>query len=133
MGDMTSSADIKIAIQLLETEQVLKGQLLKEQFLITYEGLKPINIIKSTIKDISSSPNFIDNIVGTATGIAGGYITKKIIVGTSMNMFRKLLGALVQFGVTNLIARHPDTIKTFSHFILQHVSHINDDDSKKPV
>ena len=46
MQNITSTAGLKNAIQLLEAEQAVKGQLLKEQFYITYESLKPVNLLK---------------------------------------------------------------------------------------
>ena len=113
MQNITSTAGLKNAIQLLEAEQAIKGQLLKEQFYLTYESLKPVNLIKSTLNDIATSPYLIDNILGTAMGLASGYLSKRIFVGASGNMIRKLLGSVLQFGVTNVVAQHPDTIKSF--------------------
>lgn len=126
MENISSTADIKKAIQLLEEEQAVKGQLLKEQFYITYESLKPVNLLKNTIDEISSSPYLIDNILGAVTGVASGYLSKKVVVGASGNIFRKLLGAFIQFGVTNLVASHPDEIKFFSQLIFQRIFHKNE-------
>jgi len=46
MENIKSIAGISKAIQLLEIEQAEKGQLLREQFNLTYESLKPVNILK---------------------------------------------------------------------------------------
>lgn len=123
MQNITNKAQLKNAILLLEAERAVNGQILKEQFYLTYESFKPINIIKSTLKDITSSPYLVDNILGTTMGLATGYISKKIIVGSSGNMIRKLLGALLQFGVTTIVAKNPDTIKSIGQFIFQHFLH----------
>jgi hypothetical protein len=123
MQDITSVATLKYAIQLLDAEQAAKGQLLKEQFHSTYESLKPVNLLKGTMKDIVSSPYLIENILGTALGLASGYLSKKIVVGTSVNMFRKLIGSVLQFGVTNLVTQHPDAIKSFGQSIFQLIFH----------
>ncbi|MGA2408622.1 MAG: hypothetical protein ABSF81_18000 [Bacteroidales bacterium] len=120
MQNITSIAGLKNAIQLLEIEQGIKGQLLKEQFYLTYESLKPINILKKTLKEISSSPYLIDNISGTAMGLASGFLSKKIFVGTSGNIFRKLIGSLLQFGITNVVTQNSDIIKSVGHAIFQH-------------
>src|SRR5450759_3449830 len=121
MENITSTAALKNAIQLLEVEQALNGQLLKEQFYFIYESFKPVNLLKSTLKDITSSPFLIDNILGTAMGLATGSLSKKIFIGASGNMFRKLIGSILQVGITNVVARHPDTIKSFGQFIFQHI------------
>lgn len=123
MENISSTADIKKAIQLLEEEQALKGQLLKEQFYITYESLKPVNLLKSAIEEISSSPYLVNNILGAASGLASGYLSKKMVVGASGNIIRKLIGTVIQFGVTNIVANHPLKIKTISQVLFQRIFH----------
>lgn len=120
MEPITSIEELKNAIQFLEFEHSVKKQLLREQVYLTYESLKPINLLKSILQEISSSQNTIDNILGTTVGLASGYISKKIIVGRSANTIRKLVGSLLQFGVTTIVAQHPDMIKSISQFIFQH-------------
>jgi hypothetical protein len=130
MENITSTADIKNAIQLLKAEQDVMRQQLKEQFDLTLEGLNPLNLIRNTVEEISSSPLPINNILVTALGLATGYFTKKIVVGVSGSTFRKLFGTILQIGVANLIARHPDEIKSFSQFILQHIFQRNEVNSE---
>ena len=123
MQNITSKAGLKDAIQLLEAEQAIKGQLLKDQFYLTYESLKPVNLLMHTLKEISSSPYLIDNISGTAMGLAGGFLSKKIFVGTSGNLIRKLIGSILQFGVTNIVAQNSEIIKSVGQAIFQHFFH----------
>jgi len=123
MENMTSTARLKEAIELLEDEQTVKWQRLKEQFYTAYETLKPVNLFKSTLNDITSSPYLIDNIIGTTLSLATGYFSKRMIVGTSVNRVRKLFGAIMQFGVTNVMAQHADTIRSFGRYFLKHIFH----------
>ena len=132
MQGITSTIELQNAIQLLESEQLVNKRLLKEQFDITFESLKPINLLMGALKDVSSSPYLLDNILGTAMGVASGYVTKKIFVGSSGNLIRKLLGSILQFGVTNVIAQHPDPIKSFGRAIFQHFFRKNEMNSQKP-
>ena len=120
MGKITSVAELKSAIELLEVEHALKGQLLKEQLYLTYESLKPINVLKRTLKELTSSPYLIDNIPGTIMGLPSGYLSKKLFTGGSGNIFRKLLGSILQFGVTNVVAKNSDVIKSTGLAIFQH-------------
>jgi hypothetical protein len=120
MGKITSVAELKSAIELLEVEHALKGQLLKEQVYLTYESLKPINVLRRTLKELTSSPYLIDNIPGTIMGLASGYLSKKLFTGGSGNIFRKLLGSILQFGVTNVVAKNSDVIKSTGLAIFQH-------------
>ncbi len=132
MQNITTIFELKIAIQSLEAEQAVKEKLLREQFLLTYDSLRPVNLIKGTIKDIISSPDLLGNILGSTIGLATGYLSKKIVVGTSDNKFKKLMGSVLQFGVTNLVAQHPDPIKSFSRTILKNIFRKKERVPKKP-
>jgi hypothetical protein len=120
METITSIADLKNAIQVLEFEKAVKEQLLKEEVYQIYENLKPVNLIRNTLSEVASSPYLIDNILGATVGLASGYISKKITVGRSHNLIRKLFGAIMQFGVTNIVAQNSDSIKSVGQFIYQH-------------
>lgn len=121
MQNQASIIRLKNAIQLLEEEQTIKGQILKEQFSLTYSSLKPVNLLLGTMKDIVSSPYLTSNMVDTTIGLATGYLSKKVFVGTSGNLFRKLLGTVLQFSVTNVVAKHPDAIKTFGQYLINNL------------
>jgi len=119
MKKKSAAMELKETIENLEYEQSAKGLILKEQLYNTYETLKPINILKKTLQDVSASPYLIDNILGSAVGMTSGFLSKRIFVGTSGNLLRKLLGSILQFGITNAVAQHPDTIKSVGQFIMQ--------------
>jgi len=121
MQNINSASELTNAIQLLEIEQEFKGQLLKQQLHLTFESFKPVNILKGTFKSIITSPNLIDNIIGTSVGIATGYLSKKIVVGASSNIIRKLLGSVLQIGVTNSVSQHPEAIKLLGQYIFKHI------------
>ena len=123
MQNITSTSKLRNEIQLLEEEQAVKLLLLKEQFYVTYEGLKPVNLLKNTVNDIVSSPLLLDNVISTATGLVTGYISKKVFVGTSGGAVRKLIGSALQYGVTNLVAKHPDAVKSVGQFIFNILFH----------
>ena len=121
MENITSTAGLKKAIELLEAEQDVKLQRLKEHFYPAYESLKPVSLLKSTLKDVRSSPYLIDNIIGTALGLATGYLSKKMVVGASVNRVRMLIGSILQFGITNVVAQHADSIKSYGRYLFQHI------------
>jgi hypothetical protein len=132
MQKLNSVAGLKDAIQALEAKQTLKGQILKEHFYLMGESLRPANLIRSTLKDITSSPKLIDNILGAGVGMATGFIAKKILIGTSGSILRKIFGLLLQFGVTTVIARHPDKIKSTGNYIYEHLFNNRKINSSKP-
>jgi hypothetical protein len=121
MQKITSVAELRNAIQILEAEQAIKGRLLKEQFDLTYESLKPVNIIKRTIKDIASTPYLVNNLIGTLLGLVSGSLSNRVFVGSSGNIFRKLFGTLLQYGVTNAVSKNPDVIKSLGQYIVHYL------------
>jgi hypothetical protein len=120
MKKITSTGELRDAIRLLEEKQSMGGRLLKEHFFIVLESVKPVNIIKNTFKEVASEPDLISNILSTTLGLTAGYISNKTVVGSSGNMLRKLLGTILQFGVTSLIIKNPETIKS----VVQSVSEL---------
>lgn len=119
MERITTADELKQAIQILEAEHALKGQQLKEHLLLSYESFKPINLIKGAISEATSSPDLINNVFGTTMGLASGYLSKIMIVAGSGSRIRKLLGVILQLGVTNVVAQHSGTIKSIGQFIYQ--------------
>jgi len=114
-----NSSQLKYSIHLLESEQMDKEKILKERYTETVESIKPSNIIKETLGDLTSSSFLMEKALNIAMVLVGGYISKKIVVGKSNNKIRKLFGNIVQFEVSNLIAKHPEIIKAMGLFIFQ--------------
>ena len=102
---------------------------LKEQLHITYESLKPSNLIKQTIAN--TSPLLIDSLIGNVLGVATGYISKKVVTGTSNNILKKLFGSMAQLVVSNAVANNPETIISAGKFIFKTIlSKIRNSDKK---
>ncbi len=121
MENITSSAGLKSAIQRLQYRQIENGQRLEEDFFNVVESLKPANLIRNAVGNISENPNLISNILGGALGLISGYLSKKIAIGTSGNIIKKLLGTILQFGVTSVVAQNPRTIAAVGQFLLQKI------------
>lgn len=121
MENITTSVELKNAIQRLTVEQAISGQLLKEQFYFVHESIKPVNLLRSTLHEIVSSPHLMDNIIGMAVGLATGYVSRIAVVGVSGNLIKKLFGSIVQLGVTNTVAQHPGAIKSIGQYFFQHI------------
>ncbi len=105
------------AINLLKSRQELELRLLKEQFYITYEGLKPISIFKNIFSEITSSPDIKDNILNNVIGLTTGYISKKVVFGSSHNPLKKLLGTILQFAISNAVVKNSESIKAIGENI----------------
>ncbi|MFO7658691.1 MAG: hypothetical protein R6W78_16650 [Bacteroidales bacterium] len=119
MENIKSAMDLKNTIQLLEIEQIASQQLLKEHFHATYDSFKPVNLLRSSIHDFTSSPIVFDNILASVMGLATGYISQRLIVGKSVNRYRKFIGYALRMGVTKLISKNSDTINSLGKSAFQ--------------
>jgi hypothetical protein len=77
-------------------------------------------VLRRTLKGIASPSFLIDDLPGALMAMASGYLSRKVVTGRSGNIFRKLLGSILQFGVTNLVAKNSETIKSTGISIFQH-------------
>jgi hypothetical protein len=121
MENVSAAVALKNAIQQLEVEQAISGQLLKEQLYFTYENLKPANILRNTVREVITSPHLVDDILGMAVGLVTGFASKKIVIGASGSLIRKLLGSITQLGITTVVSQHPEAIKSIGQYIFQRI------------
>lgn len=121
MPEITTALELKEAIRLLEEKQVTEVLVLKEEFFDVLESIKPVNLIKSILNEAGASPNLIYNVIGTSIGLTAGYLSNKKVVGSSGKFYKKLLGNMLQFGVTTLIIKNAETIKLYGHSLIEHL------------
>jgi len=119
MEKISSENDLKAAILHLESKQTEEGKILKMQYLQAYESMKPINIIKSTFKEVSASPALKDELFNISVGLAAGYVSKILFQGTSHSPLRKLFGTVLMFGITNAVAKHPEVVKSVGRRVIK--------------
>ena len=113
MAKQTAVESLKGSIRLLEIQQAEEGKILKEQFKATYESLKLVNLVKSSLKELTESVEIKNNLFESIVSIVTGYLTKKLMISSTSNPFKKILGALIQLGVTNLVAKNAESIRTY--------------------
>ena len=112
MAKADSIEQLKQRIAELTIQQAHDGRLLKEQFHASIEALKPANLIKNTFNELKEEPDFKDDLLSAAMGIASGYISKKLVVGNSHNPVKQILGMLLQVAITSLVSKNGDSIKS---------------------
>ncbi|MEO8962537.1 MAG: hypothetical protein ABI325_11690 [Ginsengibacter sp.] len=102
---IANTTELSVAIKRLERKcQVLEEEL-KEDFFKIIEGLKPTNILKNTLHEIQESTPLKHNLLKVALGLGAGYFSRKMVIGKSAGLVKKALGAALQYGVTNFIAK----------------------------
>ncbi len=121
MHTISSTIELKEAIKLLEEQQVTQGSALKKHFAEFVGSIRPVNILRSTFSQIASSSDLAGNMLSAAVALIAGYFSNKSLVGSSGNLLRKFLGAMVQFGITSLIMKNPEAIRSAGQSILHRI------------
>jgi hypothetical protein len=106
-----TAESLKMEIAELEIRQKEEVQILKEELENTINNFKPVNIVKSLLKEFYSSENVLDELINTAVSVTSGFVTKKIVIGKSKNQLLKLFGLALQFGMTTVIAKKFQVLK----------------------
>jgi hypothetical protein len=112
MRKPNATESLNASILLLENKSNAEWKSLKEQICIIQESIKPINLIKSAFHKATTSSDGKSTILDTSIGVTTGYITRKLLWGASSNPLIKIAGTLLQIGVSNIVAKHPDLIKS---------------------
>lgn len=131
MEKIITENDLRVAILQLESRQTNEARLMKEQFLVAVESIKPINLIKSTFIEAAESGDLQDNLINKSLGLSAGYVTKVLFQGASGGPVRKILGTVLMFGIKNLIARNPETVKTWGRVFFKVVNNLLINKNKK--
>jgi hypothetical protein len=121
MKRLSEIESIKDRINRLEAQKQLEYSLLKDEFKDTIDHLKPSNLIKLGVNEISTSTSITNNMVNSALGLATGYVSKKILVGKSINPIKQALGLFLQFAVASVVAKNADTIKATGAKIINRI------------
>ena len=110
------------AIILLEIIRKEELNSFRRQLLLTSESLKPVNLIKSTIREFTNSVDLNNNIGSTAIGMVSGYLVKNILFRATRNPLKIIAGILLQTFVTNVATKNSDKIKESAKSILNSVT-----------
>lgn len=110
MHGITSANKLKEAIQELQRRQVIEGEMLKEQFALTVERIRPALVLKNFGENIVSA-GIAGNILNATVGMTAGYVSKRVFIGSSGNRLRILLGNVLQLGMIGVITRNPRLVR----------------------
>ncbi len=109
--EINNAIQLREAIAILKAETEVNKKILIEQFHNTYNSLKPVNIIKSAFAKITSLPVVASQVIDTSIGLGAGVLSKKILVGTSGNIFKKIFGLVLELVVAGAVTKNADGIK----------------------
>lgn len=108
LESIANTTDLSTAIKRLERRKSVMEESLKTDFHDLTQSLKPINILKNTIQEVQESTSLKHNLLKVALGLGVGYFSRKLVVNKSAGVVKKALGAALQYGITNFIAKKTD-------------------------
>jgi hypothetical protein len=112
MENINSETALQSAIFKLENQHADEGRLLKAQFHLVFESIKPINLLKSTFEQAAASQALKGNILSTGVGIAVGYFSKILFQSVAGIPLKSIFGSALQLGVTNVVSKNPGAVKS---------------------
>lgn len=112
METITDIASLKKQIAFLEQKREVEKQAISEEVSNFLESIKPINLLKGLFSSVKNSPDLKADIIHGAIGIGTGFLTNKLLLGSLHGPFKKILGMVLQAGITNAAVKYPDTIKS---------------------
>ena len=110
MKQQSKATELENAIAMLQDQRNQQLIALKEQFQDSYESLKPINLFKSTVRELTHDKDFTGNLASNLIGITTGFFTRKLLVGNKRSPLKDNIGALLQYIVSNQVTKHGSTI-----------------------
>lgn len=102
MQRIRNDHDLQEAILALEQQKNADAQALRAQWDHTKHNLNPLTILKEGVKDLFSSPDVKSGALKGLLSLATGFVTRKLVVGKSGSLARKVVGTLAQTGATSL-------------------------------
>ena len=112
---------LKERISVMEIQQAKELAVLREQIHLTYDTVKPLNFLKTTFREFTSSPDLKDNIVDNVIGLTTGYLSKKVLIGAAHNPITKVAGTILHFAIAKVVSKHSETIKAIGGLIIRRI------------
>jgi len=111
MKTISATAILKNDIQQLKDKQAYEWILLKTDLLNTYENLKPLNILKSTLEEASASQGIGNNYLSSVMGLTAGLLSNVLLPGGSFSPAKGIFSTLLQLGVSDVVTKNMQTIR----------------------
>ncbi len=92
-------------IRQLEALEELQAAELKNAAKALGHSLSPGNMVKNVLSGDTTSGSFKETLIDTALGLGAGFIGKKLYVGRSSNLLKKMAGSGLQFLLTNFVRK----------------------------
>lgn len=118
MHKITSLVELQAAIASLEEKQKEETRLLKEQAHRTLESFKPVNMIKTTFKEVAASKELKDGMVNAVLGLVAGFVYNLVIERITNAKLKTFLSTALMAGISAISDKNSESLKALGNEIL---------------
>ncbi len=105
MKTINQKKQLAIKIALLRNKQATDFLILKDQYHSTIDSFKPINLLKSSVEDVLTSPGLKISLISGAIGFGTNYLANNVLITNSKNPVKRILSNILKFAVKNFTER----------------------------
>ncbi len=120
MSKVKPTDSLNTSISLLEQKRDADFRALKDHLRVTGDSMRPANLIKGAISDITGSPQIRSVLIKAGIGLALGFLAKKLITSESQNKKHRMLGNALQYGISFLAADRNNLLKSAGIYAANH-------------
>ncbi|KOY84453.1 hypothetical protein AD998_20875 [bacterium 336/3] len=125
MQKTSQTDDLHQKIATLESKQSAALSCVSLQTHQIYEDLKPINLIKNTLQEVSASAELKNLLLQKIIQNISAYLSEHMIEGKEGNPIRKVMGAIFQLEITTVTNKHADTLVVLTENFLKKIFRLN--------
>ena len=101
-------------IAALEEKRNREKQGIEDSFHSITESLRPLQLIKRAYNKVQLPAGLAGNVVKVISVVGIGFVSKKLLMGKSNSLIKKIAGLLIELGVANLLMKKKGTEASFA-------------------
>lgn len=125
MQKISQTDDLHQKIATLENKQLVALSGVSLQTHQIYEDLKPINLIKNMLQEVSTSAELKNLLLQKIIQNISAYLSQHMIEGKEGNPIRKVIGAIFQLEIATITNKHADTLVVLAENLFKKIFRLN--------
>jgi len=119
MENIRTEKELQAHIEKLKNKWQEEGAEIKKEFFVMYENFHPLSFLTKSVGELVSSGKGKgkSNLLNTTLGVTVGYLAKMFFVNASRNPVKKVVGTILMVGISNVVNRHPEILRTIRGFM----------------
>ena len=100
-----NSAALVSVIAALEEKRDRERKGIEDSFHSITESLRPLQLIKRAYKKVQLPAGLAGNVVKVISMVGIGFVSKKLLLGKSSGLIKKMAGLLIELGIADLMMK----------------------------